>query len=121
MNPSKRARFEIKIYKLCESSSGYCIRFKIYVGTDKIPGTDIPASESVVLEVAQPILKKGYTLYMDNWYSSPQLFLKLLKQNTDVVGTVRKNRRHMPKELASLKLKKGEAKMLSSNSLLALR
>ena len=63
------------MYKLCESSSGYCIRFKIYVGTDKIPGTDIPASESVVLEVAQPILKKGYTLYMDHWYSSPQLFI----------------------------------------------
>lgn len=120
-NPSKRARFGIKIYKLCESSSGYCIRFKIYVGTDKIPGTDIPASESVVLEVAQPILKKGYTLYMDNWYSSPQLFLKLLEQDTNVVGTVRKNRKHMPKELASLKLKKGEAKMLSSHGLLALR
>ena len=58
---------------------------------------------------------------MDNWYSSPQLFLKLLEQDTNVVGTVRKNRKHMPKELASLKLKKGEAKMLSSHGLLALR
>lgn len=49
---------------------------------------------------------------MDNWYSSPQLFLKLLEQDTNVVGTVRKNRKHMPKELASLKLTKEEAKMV---------
>ena len=46
-NPSKRARFGVKFYKLCESSFGYCYRFKIYVGKDKTPGTDVPASESV--------------------------------------------------------------------------
>lgn len=120
-NPSKRARFGIKIYKLCESSSGYCMRFKIYVGKDKVQGVDIPASESVVMEVAQPILNKGYTLYMDNWYSSPQLFSVLQNQNTNVVGTVRKNRKHMPKQLASFKLKKGEYRMLSCRGLLALK
>lgn len=57
---------------------------------------------------------------MKNWYSSPQLFLKLPEQYTNVVGTARKNRKHTPKELASLKLKKGETKMLSSHGLLAL-
>ena len=34
-NPSKRARFGIKFYKLCESGSGYCYDFKIYTGSDK--------------------------------------------------------------------------------------
>ncbi|KAK8770142.1 hypothetical protein V5799_013393 [Amblyomma americanum] len=29
-NPSKRARFGFKFYKLCESSSGYCLKFSIY-------------------------------------------------------------------------------------------
>lgn len=28
-NPSKRARFGIKIYKICDSKSGYCMDFKI--------------------------------------------------------------------------------------------
>ena len=112
-NPSKRARFGVKFYKLCESSSGYCYRFKIYVGKDKTPGTDVPASESVVMEIAQPILNKGYTLYLDNWYSSPQLFIKLLENGTNVVGTVRKYRKHMPKALVSHKLKKGDAKKMS--------
>lgn len=118
---SKRARFGIKFYKLCESTSGYCIRFKIYVGKDKIQGSDIPATESVVMEVAQPILKKGYTLYMDNFYSSPHLFLTLLKNDTNAVGTVRKNRKNMPKVFSSMKLKKEEVKTLSSHGLLALK
>lgn len=64
-NPSKRARFGIKIYKLCESSSGYCYDFKIYTGSDKINSSD-NASESVVQELSQSILHKGHTLYLDN-------------------------------------------------------
>ncbi|XP_014487785.1 PREDICTED: piggyBac transposable element-derived protein 4-like isoform X3 [Dinoponera quadriceps] len=115
------ACFGIKFYKLCESTSSYCIRFKIYVGKNKIQGSDIPATESVVMEVAQPILKKGYTLYMDNFYSSPHLFLTLLKNDTNAVGTVRKNRKNMPKVFSSMKLKKGEVKTLSSHGLLALK
>ncbi|KAG8239904.1 hypothetical protein J437_LFUL019476 [Ladona fulva] len=43
---SKRARFGIRFYKLCESSSGYCIRFKIHVGQDQTSAGDVPASES---------------------------------------------------------------------------
>ena len=31
-NPNKRARFGIKFYKICESSSGYCLQFEIYTG-----------------------------------------------------------------------------------------
>lgn len=40
--------------------------------------------------MVQSILSKGYMLYMDNWYSSPQLFLKLLKYDTNAVRTVKK-------------------------------
>jgi hypothetical protein len=31
-NPQKRARFGIKIYKICESASGYCLGFSVYTG-----------------------------------------------------------------------------------------
>lgn len=113
---SKRARFGIKYYKLCESESGYCSQFKTYIGKDKIG--DMPASESVVMELSKHVLGKGYTIYLDNWYSSPNLFLNLLKNDTNAVGTVRKN---LPKELSKSKLRKGEVRSLSSRGLLALR
>ncbi|XP_043501587.1 piggyBac transposable element-derived protein 4-like [Polistes fuscatus] len=81
----------------------------------------ILATESVVMEVEQPILKKGYTLYMDNFYSSPHLFLTLLKNDTNAVGVVRKNRKNMPKVFSSMKLKKGKVKTLSTHGLLTLK
>jgi hypothetical protein len=31
-NPRKRARFGIKVYKICESVSAYCLVFSIYTG-----------------------------------------------------------------------------------------
>ncbi|XP_043498457.1 piggyBac transposable element-derived protein 4-like [Polistes fuscatus] len=96
-NPSKRAKFGIKIYKLCEASTGFCSKFKIYTGEDKVDLTD-SASESVVMELAESILNKGYTLYIDNWYSSPSLFLNLHKQKTNVIGTVRHNRKNRKAE-----------------------
>ena len=77
--PKKRARFGIKFYKLCESKSGYCLAFQIYRGQDK-KNEETPASESVVLGLTEKILGKGYTLYLDSWYSSPKLYLKLWKK-----------------------------------------
>jgi hypothetical protein len=72
-NRSKRARFGIKFYKICESSSGYCLSFKIYIGDDVTDPT-LPASTNVVLNLCAPLLDKGHTLFIDNWYSSPDLF-----------------------------------------------
>lgn len=47
-------------------------------------------------------LEKGHYLYIDNWYSSPDLYNKLYKLK-NVCGTVRTNRKHMPKALKSKK------------------
>ncbi|XP_043485876.1 piggyBac transposable element-derived protein 4-like [Polistes fuscatus] len=101
-NPSERARFGIKVYKLCESSSEN-------------------ASETVVKELSKPILHKGHTLYLDNWYSSPNLFVTLLNSKTNVIGTVRANRKNMPKDFLKKKLKIGEYEMRSCNGLLAIK
>jgi len=34
--PIKRSRFGVKLFELCESSSGYIFRFRIYVGKDNL-------------------------------------------------------------------------------------
>nr|XP_034194807.1 piggyBac transposable element-derived protein 4-like [Osmia lignaria] len=119
-NPSKRARFGLKIYKLCDANTGFWSKFKIYTGQDKIDLND-SASENVVMELAESVLNKGYTLCIDNWYSSPALFLRLHKQKTNVIGTVRSNRKNMPKDLSTNKLKPGERVYRTCNGLLALR
>ena len=39
-NPLGGTRSGIKFYKLCESKSGYCYDFKIYISSDKINSSD---------------------------------------------------------------------------------
>ena len=119
-NPTKRARFGVKYYKLCESKSGYCTQFRIYSGK-KLGADELPSNEAIVMELMEPYLKKGYTLYIDNWYSSPNLFRRLSEQGTNVIGTVRVNRKNMPREIKETKLKKGEVMALFSHKLMALK
>ena len=57
------------------------------------------------MKLLAPCLHKGYTVYMDNFYASPQLFKDLLSVSTYASGTLRTNRKHFPD---SLKPKAGE-------------
>ena len=51
------------------------------------------------MDLNADLLGKGYTIFLDNWFSSPFLFQELHSKRTNVVGTVTKNRKNMPKDL----------------------
>ena len=72
-NPQKRARFGIKIYKICESVSGYCLGFSIYTGKKPAQAETqgILSSEAIVIELMEPYLQNGHTVFTDNWFTSP--------------------------------------------------
>jgi len=40
------------------------------------------------MELMAPYPSRGYNLYIGNWYSSPNLFEKLLEANTNVMRTI---------------------------------
>ena len=67
-DPSKNARFGIKVYKVFQSSgpaAGYTWNMKIYCGQDR---TDdgLPASTKVELDLNNQLFGKGYNIYLDN-------------------------------------------------------
>ena len=66
------------------------------------------------------LLNQGYSLYMDNYYSSPTLFDDLSAANTLAVATVRGNRKEVPKAL-SAKLQRGEVVYRQRETLLAMK
>lgn len=68
-------------------------------------GSDKSTSQSVVIKMVQFVLNKGYMLYMDNCNSSPKLFIKLPKYNTNTTGIKKKkkNMKNISKLLAALK------------------
>lgn len=52
----------------------------------------------------------GHVVYMDNFYTSPDLFLQLQHKGIGACGPARINRRYMPVQLKpeKLKLKRGD-------------
>jgi len=90
---------------------GYVWNFIAYTGKDTIYGQIHPGvktSSMIVLDVAHDLLDRGYCLYLDNWYTSPNLVDTLCSRKTDVVGTMRTNRKEFPDFVKRARLKKGE-------------
>ncbi|KAM9316151.1 piggyBac transposable element-derived protein 4-like [Gastrophryne carolinensis] len=124
--PSKRARYGIKFYKLCESSTGYTKFFRIYEGRDTHldpPGcpVDLSISGKIVWELMTPLLGRGYHLYVDNFYSSIPLFRALYSLDTPACGTINRNRKGLPRSMLQKKLNRGESYALRSGELLAVK
>ncbi|XP_067225208.1 piggyBac transposable element-derived protein 4-like [Chanodichthys erythropterus] len=119
--PSKRKRFGIKLFMLCDVLTGYIINVKVYTGsnTDITHTPGLGVSGSVVLTLLEPYLGRGHTLYVDNWYTSPTLFHHLLRAKTGACGTVRSNRKGMPRFRD--KMCSGEAEFKSCKDMLAVK
>ena len=86
-NPRKPSKFHIKLYQVCEAELGYIIAFEVYIG--KVISTCMQMSKAIdptvndtmklvlgLLEKAQ-LLDKGYNVFIDNYYTSPELLFKL--------------------------------------------
>ena len=101
----------MKLYKLCVSSTSYVWNFIVYTGMDTIYGQRHPGEQTssrIVLEVAHDLLDRGYCLYLDNWYTSPKLVDILCTGKTDVVGTMKTNRKEFPDFVKRARPKKEE-------------
>jgi hypothetical protein len=101
LNPAKRARLGVRYYKLCGSACECCTQFRIYA-RNKVWDEDLPSNEAVVMEITWTYPTKGYTLYIDQLYSSSMVLL------SSVIGAVGLNRKNMPKNMKTHKLHKDE-------------
>ena len=97
--PSKRHRFGIKLFVLCDAETGMVLDIVTYTGhgTDGVMRDDpLGVSGSVVKALLRPYLDSGHLLFTDNWYTSPSLALYLHDRATGLCGTVKPNRKNMP-------------------------
>ena len=135
-NPAKPNKFGIKLYQVSESLTGYIIGFDIYTGktdyTDGSPGEyaelvgidpEVNTTTKLVVGLLAKcgLLYEGRHVYMDNYYTSPLLFDELDARHTYACGTVRKNRKEVPKVFSQVKLKQGEVIFRRRDNLLALK
>ncbi|XP_011408904.1 PREDICTED: uncharacterized protein LOC105315841, partial [Amphimedon queenslandica] len=102
--PKKPLKCGIKAWALTDSSIGYISNFKQYRGLHlltqlyhhitifliKTKGLiEKGLRHRIVMHLVTDYQDKGYTLYMDNYYSSPDLFHDLVKSRVCACGTVR--------------------------------
>ena len=130
-NPQKPNKFHKKLFQVNEALSGYILGFEVYTGKQSVSvaGQAVPLDVTCTrttklvlgLLASVGLLHKGHLCYMDNYYSSPELFQELYDVETYACGTIWKNRRGLPIAVSSAKLKKGESVFRRNGALLALK
>lgn len=113
----KPTKWGIKLYKLCESDSGYIWNFEVFCHQPAISNKPV----DVCMRLAHPLLGKGYRVYVNNYYCCPELGRSLLEAGTHMCGTVRSNRVGMPKDLMSAPLQRGDMDYRRKGKMVAVR
>ena len=117
--PSKKHKYGIKLYELCDPN-GYVWNASVYCGkTDRTSG--VGHSEAVVNDLISPLLDKGYHLYVDNFYTGIPLAKNLMEHQTHLCGTLRRNRKFLPQNVVKSKLKKGQVASKRSGPVVVLK
>ncbi|KAK9680279.1 Transposase IS4 [Popillia japonica] len=119
---SKRHRFGVKFFVLTDVETDYVLDFIIYTGaiTDlEEVDKSLGISGAIVYTLMKPCLEKDHNIFPDNWYTSPTLAKYLHEHKTNLCGTVRNNRKGMPK--LEKKLKQGEVITQHTDKIMALK
>jgi len=117
--PKKHKRFGIKIYKLCDET-GYTYNMTVYLGRDRQrTAQHLTATHATVSQLTEKIQGRGHKLYMDNYFSSPDLFNDLATKQIYCCGTVRPNRKGMPQDFGPkrMTLKRGDLQVRTRGDL----
>jgi len=87
---NKPHKWGIKVYLLCDSKTGYCMKSIIYTGKKDTSTKQTPTE--VVEHLMSGYENRGKTLYIDNYYTSYYLLNKMRDANIACTGTLRANR-----------------------------
>ena len=105
--PKKPHKWGINAWTLAESKSGYVYNWDLYTGKPRDGAQEMGMTHRVVRELVEPIFDRGRHVYMDNYFTSPQLFQTLKDNDTGACGTLKLNRRGVP-AAASQNLRRGD-------------
>lgn len=97
--PSKPNKYGIKIFALVDAKTFYTSNMEVYVGKQPEGQFAVENTGKAVVErLIEPIVNTGRNVTMDNWFTSLPLCQSLLEKKLTVVGTIKKNKREIPKE-----------------------
>ena len=103
---NKPIKWGFKFWFRCGAKSGYLHEFDMYLG--KKGNTEFGLGESVVLSLCQKLKDTHCFVFFDNFFTSPELLVKLLEMGIYATGTVRAKRKNMPVLKHDKEMKRGE-------------
>ena len=103
--PCKSHKYGIKMFRLC-NTDGYTFRMQVYTGKAVGKSRNLPSD--IVMKLAEPYLDEGRALATDNYFTSVDLARELLLRRTNLIGTLRKNRKHLPPCVVNARLCRDE-------------
>lgn len=100
--PKKPAKYGLKIVLVCDAKTFYVYNAYIYYGKNS-DGVGLSDEERKLAIPTQSVLRlcKDFenthrNITADNWFSSVELMEKLLERGLTYIGTLKKNKRHIP-------------------------
>ena len=90
-----------------------------YLGRKQTPDFNLGLEEEVVLQLTKDLERSFCTVYFDNFFNSPKLIEKLFQKGIYGIGTVRANRKQMPKMIDDKQMKRGDCEFLFSGNTMA--
>lgn len=108
--PSKPTKWGIKVWEICESKTGFCLDFDVYTGKNREFQSRFGVGFDVVSKLSSRFLNKFHCMYFDRFFTGVDIIEYLLRNNTYACGTVRSNRKGLPKGLKRLKMRRGQTK-----------
>ena len=121
-NPAKPHKYGIKSYQICDSDNNYCLCFELYTGVSSGEVSAKGKIYDLVIRLMEPFFFKNHILFMDNYYSSPTLFMDLMtEKETGATGTAR-FRKGFPSQVKEARLKnRGDSLAMSDGPLLCVK
>ena len=114
-NPSKPAKWHLKLFEVTDAKTGYVAGFEVFMGKGKTacsrtanvmdPNCTITTKTVFGLCEKTGLLDRGHHIFMDNYYTSPELFEELHYRETFAAGTCRSNRKNLPRGVTKAKLR----------------
>jgi len=111
---NKPVKWGFKLWCRCDAVSGYLYQCDLY--TRHKTDTEYGLGESVVIMLTKLLEELCCQIFIDNFFNSPLLQVRLFEKKIYLCGTVRADTKHMPKNLkADKEMKRGDMDTMTAN------